>query len=87
MEKGKLMWSKADKTLSLPDLMSYLHGLALRIWASFLRREGSSGMDMSNAPMVRSRELLTYRLDGKRAFGRPKWKQLTQRDCRELKLS
>ena len=34
------------KTLSPPDPMSYLHGLALRIWTSFWRREGSAGMDM-----------------------------------------
>ena len=44
-------------------------------------------MDMWNAPMVQSRQSLTY--DGKRGPGRPKmtWKQLTERDFREWKLS
>ena len=39
-------------------------------------------MDMWNAPMVQSRQPFTYRL-------RPKmtWKQLTERDYREWKLS
>ena len=46
--------------------MSYLHGMALRIWSSFWRREGSAGMDMWNAPMVKThlwqtRLPLTYR--------------------------
>ena len=51
------------------------------------------GMDMWNAPTVQSRQPLTYRLmesvNGKRGPGRPKmtWKQLTERDCREWKLS
>ena len=45
-------------------------------------------MDMSNAPMVQSRQPLTYRLMESVA-GRPKMtgKQLTERDCREWKLS
>ena len=34
------------KTLSPADPMSYLHGLALRIWTSFWRKEGSAGMDI-----------------------------------------
>ena len=34
------------KTLSPTDPMSYLHGLALRIWTSFWRREVPAGMDM-----------------------------------------
>ena len=34
------------KTLSSPGQMNYLRGLALRIWTSFWRREGSPGMDM-----------------------------------------
>ena len=34
------------KTLSPSGPMSYLCGLALRIWTSFWRREGSAGMDM-----------------------------------------
>ena len=39
--------------------MSYLHGLGLRIWTSFWRREGSAGMDIWNAPMVQSRQPFT----------------------------
>ena len=31
----------SHKTLSSPDPMSYFHGLALRTWTSFWRREGS----------------------------------------------
>ena len=46
-------------------------------------------MDMWNAPMVQSRQPFTYRFEGKRGPGRPKmtWKQLTERDCREWKVS
>ena len=42
-------------------------------------------MDMWNAPMVQ----LRLQVDGKCGPGRPKmtWKQLTERDCREKKLS
>ena len=50
------------KTLSPPGPMSYLRGLALRIWTSFWRREGSTGIDMWNAPMVQSRQPFTCRL-------------------------
>ena len=75
------------KTLSPPGPMSYLCGLALRIWTSFWRREDSDGMDMWNAPMVQSRQPLTYRLMGSVGLGGPKWQQLTDRDCREWKLS
>ena len=46
------------KTLSPPDPMRYLHGLALRIWTSFWRREGSAGMDMWNAPIVQWQDSL-----------------------------
>ena len=44
-------------------------------------------MDMWNAPTVQSRQPLTYRL--MEGPGRPKmtWKQLTERDRREWKLS
>ena len=48
--------------VKLQDNVTYLRGLALRIWISFCRREGSAGMDMWNAPMVQSRQPLTYRL-------------------------
>ena len=61
------------KTLSLPDLMSYLRSLALRIWTSCWRRKGSSGMDMWNAPMVQSREPLTYRFMESVGLGDPRW--------------
>ena len=40
----------SHKTLSPPDPMSYLRSLALRIWTSFWRREGSAGTDMWNSP-------------------------------------
>ena len=53
--------------------MSYLCGLALRIWTSFWRREDSSGMDMWNAPMVQLRQPLTYRLMESMGLGGPKW--------------
>ena len=61
------------KTLSPPNPMSYLSGLALRIWTSFWRREGSTGMDMLNAPMVQSRQPLTYRLMDSVGLGGPRW--------------
>ena len=61
------------KTLSPPGPMSYLCGLALRIWTSFWRREDSDGMDMWNAPMVQSRQPLTYRLMESVGLGGPKW--------------
>ena len=61
------------KTLSPPGPMSYLCGLALRIWTSFWRREDSDGMDMWNAPVVQSRRPLTYRLMESVGLGGPKW--------------
>ena len=61
------------KTLSPPGPMSYLCGLALRIWTSFWRREDSDGMDMWNAPMVQLRQPLTYRLMESMGLGGPKW--------------
>ena len=48
-------------TLSQPGPVSYLRSLALRIWTSFWRREGSAGMDMWNTLMVLSRQPFTYR--------------------------
>ena len=46
-------------------------------------------MDMWNVPMVQSRQLLTYRLMESEGLGGEKmtWKQLTEWDCREWKLS
>ena len=61
------------KTLSPPGPMSYLRGLALRIWTSFWRREDSDGMDMWNAPMVQSRQPLTYRSMESVGLGGPRW--------------
>ena len=61
------------KTLSPPGPMSYLCGLALRIWTSFWRREGSAGMDMWSAPMVQSRQPFTYRLRESMDLGGQRW--------------
>ena len=61
------------KTLSPPGPMSYLYSLALRIWTPFWRREDSNGMDMWNAPMVQSRQPLTYRLMENVGLGGPRW--------------
>ena len=69
------------KMLSPPGPMNYLRGLALRIWTSFWRREGCSNGAVKTTFHIR--------VEGKRGPGRPKmtWKQLTERDCREWKLS
>ena len=61
------------KTVSPQDLMSYLCGLATRIWTSFWRREGSAGMDMWKSPMVQSRQPLAYRLMESVCLGDPRW--------------
>ena len=58
------------KTLSPPGPMSCLHGLGLRIWTLFWRREGSAGMDMLHAPMVQP---FTYRLRESMGLGGPRW--------------
>ena len=63
----------SHKTLSLPDPMCYLRSLALRVWTSFYRREGSTGMDIWNAPMVQSRQPFTYRLMESLGLGGPRW--------------
>ena len=60
------------KTLSPPGPMSD-EGLALRIWTSFWMREDSDGMDMWNAPVVQSRQHLTYRLMESVGLGGPSW--------------
>ena len=65
------------KTLSISGPLSYLCGLALRIWTSFWRREGSAGMDIWNAAVVQSRQPV-IQVDGKHGPGR---------DCREQTLS
>ena len=61
------------KTLSPPGPMSYLSGLALRIWTSFWRREDFDGMDMWNAPIVQSRQPFTYMLMESVGLGGPRW--------------
>ena len=61
------------KTLSPPDPVSYLRSLALRIWTSSWRREGSAGMDMWNAPMVQSKQPLTYKLMESMGLGGQRW--------------
>ena len=53
--------------------MSYFCSLTLRIWTAFWRREGSVGMDMWNAPMVQSKQPLTYRLMESVALWGPRW--------------
>ena len=60
-------------TLSPPGSMGYLRGLALRIWTSFWKREGSAGMDMWNAPMVQSRQPFAYRLRESVGLRGPRW--------------
>ena len=62
-----------SKTLLPPSPMSYLCSLALRIWTSFWRKEGFIGMDMWNAPMVQSRQPLTYRLMESMGLGGSRW--------------
>ena len=48
----------------------------------------SDGTDMWNAPMVQSRQPLTYRLMESVGLGGPRWHGSSwQRDCREWKLS
>ena len=79
------------KTLSPPDPVSYSRGLALKIWTLFWRRKCCAGMDMWNAPILLSRQPLTYKLMESVGLGGPRWHvtwaQLTARDCREWKLS
>ena len=76
------------KTLSPPGPMSYLCSLTLRIWTSFWRREGSAGMDVEHSNGA-VKTAFDIQADGKHGPGRPKmtWKQLTERGCREWKLS
>ena len=76
------------KALLPPGPMSYLCGLALRIWTSFRRRElwWYGQVERSNGAV---KTAVDIEVDGKLGPGRPKmtWKQLTERDCREWKLS
>ena len=62
-EPNSAEWSdgsamSSHKTLSPSCPMSYLHSLALRIWTSFWRREGSTGMDTWNTPKCSQDSLL-----------------------------
>ena len=67
--------------------VSYLHGLALGIRTSFWRRENSAGMEMWKAPVVQSRQPVTYRLMETVGL-RPKmtWKQLTESGSSRLSI-
>ena len=62
-----------NKTLPPSGPLSYLHGLALKTWTSYWKKEGSAGMDMWNAPTVQSRQPLTYRLMESMGLGGPRW--------------
>ena len=61
------------KTPSPLGSLIYLCSLALRIWTSFWRKEGSAGMDMWNTPMVQSRQPVTYWLMERMGLGGPRW--------------
>ena len=50
-----------------------LGGFALRIWTLFWRREGSVSEDMWDAPVMQSRQPLTYRLMDSVGLGGPRW--------------
>ena len=60
------------QTLSPPDPVSYLRALALSIWTSSWRREGSAGMDVECLKM-QSRQPLTYRLLESVDLSGPRW--------------
>ena len=62
------------KTLSPSGPMSYLRSMALKIWISSYRREGSAGMDTWTAPRVQSRQSVTYRLMGSVGMGGLRWR-------------
>ena len=63
----------SSRKTSPPDPMSYLRGLALKIWNSFWRREGSAGVDMWNVATVQSRQPLTFRLKESVGLGGQRW--------------
>ena len=76
------------KTLSPPGPMNYLRDLALRIWILILERRlrWYGHVECSNGAV---KTAFHIQVEGKHVPGRPKmtWKQLTERDCREWKLS
>ena len=91
-------WSEGSSMSSLKPLspsgpVSYLCSLALRIWTSSWRRKCFTGMDKWNAPMVQSRQPVTYRFVESVGLGGPRWHgSKWQRDgrveaLRELELS
>ena len=77
-----LMNTTVEFSLMASPLMKIL--LLVFIW----KREGSTGMDMWNSNGA-VKTAFDIKIVGKRGPGRPKmtWKQLTERECRECKLS
>ena len=73
----------SHKRLSLPDLMSYLRGLALRDLILKERRLHWYRHVERYSGAVKT--AFDIQVDGKHGPGRPKmtWMQLTERDCRE----
>ena len=61
------------KTLRPSGPLSYLHGLALKTWTSYCKREGSAGMDWTRGMLQQWRQPLTYRLTEKVGLGGPRW--------------
>ena len=86
MEKGKLMWYKADVivTTRSNELLVWLVIEDLDLILKERRLLWYGHVEHSNGAVKRAFDI---QVDGKHGFGRPKWKQLTERDCRELKLS
>ena len=82
------IYAPSCKTLSPSGPMSYLHSLALRIWTSSWRREGSAGMETWNTPRVESRQSVTYQMMESVDLGGLRWHGSSwKRDPRERRLS
>ena len=77
------------KTLSPPGPVIYLCGLALRILELILKERRLRWYGHVERSSVAIKTAFDIQVDGKRGPGRPKmtWKQLTEKDCREWKLS
>ena len=77
-----------NKTLPTSGPLSYLHASALKIWTSYCERwlRWYGHVECSNSAVKTAFDI---QIVGKRGPGRPKMalKQLTERDCREWKLS
>ena len=71
---SSVLWQLNHIKLPPSGPLSYLHGLALKTWTSYWKREGSAGIDTWNAPMVQSRQPLTYRLMESMGLGGPRWR-------------